>query len=109
METAGIADRIALLAHGNLIDFYQKTGFENKGQSEVTFGGGGWNDMVGLLHFKFANGLTQLLDLRLLRAPFWHAVGAILETMYRGNFSCLADRRSNGERSVRDCRLARYG
>jgi predicted N-acetyltransferase YhbS len=39
-------DRIALLAHGDLVKFYEKVGFENKGPSKATFGGGGWVDMV---------------------------------------------------------------
>ena len=51
METAGISDRIALLAHDHLIGFYQKVGYDNKGKSGVTFGGGGWNDMACLLDF----------------------------------------------------------
>ncbi|THX71532.1 acyl-CoA N-acyltransferase [Aureobasidium pullulans] len=36
------ADRIALLAHGELVKFYEKLGFENKGPSKATFGGGNW-------------------------------------------------------------------
>lgn len=46
METAGVADRIALLAHGPLVKYYEKFGFVNKGESAAQFGGGGWNDMV---------------------------------------------------------------
>jgi len=42
----GVADRAALLAHKDLIPYYEKFGFENKGESEVRFGGGGWYDMV---------------------------------------------------------------
>ena len=49
METSGIGDRIALLAHDPLVGFYEKAGFENKGKSDVNFGGGGWNDMVSRL------------------------------------------------------------
>ncbi|KAL1976914.1 hypothetical protein VTN31DRAFT_3196 [Thermomyces dupontii] len=41
-----IADRLALLAHDNLIPFYESLGFENRGPSSCTFGGGGWYDMV---------------------------------------------------------------
>ena len=48
METSGIADRIALLAHGHLIEYYESLGFVNKGESAATFGGGGWNDMAGI-------------------------------------------------------------
>ncbi|KAI5257216.1 acyl-CoA N-acyltransferase [Aureobasidium subglaciale] len=40
------ADRVALLAHGDLVKFYEKLGFENKGPSKATFGGGNWVDMV---------------------------------------------------------------
>lgn len=46
METSGIGDRIALLAHDPLVGFYEKAGFENKGKSDAKFGGGGWNDMI---------------------------------------------------------------
>ena len=46
METSGIGDRIILLAHDELVKFYENSGFRNQGQSEVKFGGGGWNDMV---------------------------------------------------------------
>ncbi|KAL8795330.1 MAG: hypothetical protein Q9195_002200 [Heterodermia aff. obscurata] len=45
METSGIGDRIILLAHDELIKFYENSGFRDQGQSEVKFGGGGWNDM----------------------------------------------------------------
>ena len=40
------ADRLALLAHDHLIEFYKGLGFENMGPSKATFGGGGWNNMV---------------------------------------------------------------
>ena len=46
METSGIADRIALLAHDHLRKMYKDMGFEDRGNSEVKFGGGGWNDLV---------------------------------------------------------------
>lgn len=46
LETAGIADRIALLAHGHLIEYYESLGIVNKGKSTAQFGGGGWNSMV---------------------------------------------------------------
>jgi len=48
MDGSGVADRIALLAHDSLIKFYERLGFENKGPSKATFGGGGWVDMVSL-------------------------------------------------------------
>lgn len=52
METAGISDRIALLAHDHLLEFYQKSGYQHKGKSDTKFGGGGWNDMACLSKFK---------------------------------------------------------
>lgn len=48
MESSGIGDRIALLAHKKNIKFYENAGFRYQGESEVTSGGGGWNDMVGI-------------------------------------------------------------
>ena len=62
MNGAGIADRLALIAHDvrtilpswtkRLIDpqrklpWYEKLGFSNKGKSKAQFGGGGWYDLV---------------------------------------------------------------
>ena len=46
METSGIADRIALLAHDHLVDMYEGMGFDSAGKSNVRFAGGGWNDLV---------------------------------------------------------------
>lgn len=46
IETSGIADRIALLAHEPLVKYYEALGFRNIGKSQATFGGGEWNDMV---------------------------------------------------------------
>ena len=46
METSGLADRIALLAHDHLVKYYEALGFRNRGKSEAKFGGGEWNDMV---------------------------------------------------------------
>ena len=45
MESAGIADRVSLIAHDELIEYYRQLGFLNKGKSQVKFGAGGWNDM----------------------------------------------------------------
>ncbi|KAL9077083.1 MAG: hypothetical protein Q9157_003479 [Trypethelium eluteriae] len=45
-QASGVADRIALLTYDKLIPFYEKFGFENKGKSDVAFGGEVWNDMV---------------------------------------------------------------
>ena len=68
METSGIADRISLIARrsgpgeedapdsstgsgsrskrGQLVEMYKGFGFEETGDSEVVFAGGGWKDMV---------------------------------------------------------------
>lgn len=46
MESSGIADRIALLTHDPLVGYYEALGFRNRGKSELSFGGGGWNNMV---------------------------------------------------------------
>ena len=49
MEGSGIADRIALLSHDNLVNMYTNMGFSKKGQSDAKFGGGGWTDLVSHL------------------------------------------------------------
>ena len=46
IEGAGIADRVALLAHNDLVPFYESLGFKKVGESEAKFGGGRWVDMV---------------------------------------------------------------
>ncbi|PGH11002.1 hypothetical protein AJ79_05153 [Helicocarpus griseus UAMH5409] len=46
IKDAAIANRIALLAHDHLIPFYTSLGFENRGLSDCTFGGGGWYSLV---------------------------------------------------------------
>ncbi|KAL8829205.1 MAG: hypothetical protein Q9170_006274 [Blastenia crenularia] len=46
METSGITDRIALLAHDHLLKYYEGLGFRNLGKSQASFGGGGWYDMI---------------------------------------------------------------
>ena len=48
MEGSGIADRIALLAHEDLVGMYTGMGFSNKGKSDVKFGGGGWTNLVSV-------------------------------------------------------------
>ena len=50
MESHAVADRVALIAHEQLIPYYENLGFENKGKSEAQFGGGGWFDLVRELH-----------------------------------------------------------
>lgn len=61
METSGVADRIALLAHGPLVEYYETFGFVNKGESVAQFGGGGWNDMVDSTHVNFQSTILTLL------------------------------------------------
>ena len=56
METSGIADRIALLAHDHLVRMYEGLGFVDKGKSAVKFAGGGWTDLVS------ADGLDLFVD-----------------------------------------------
>lgn len=52
METSGIADRIAILAHPELVGWYTGTfGFHDRGESKVQFGGGGWKELVCFLPF----------------------------------------------------------
>ncbi|KAK3678280.1 hypothetical protein LTR78_001575 [Recurvomyces mirabilis] len=46
IESHGVADRVALIAHEHLIKFYEGFGFVNQGGSKCQFGGGGWFDMV---------------------------------------------------------------
>lgn len=48
METSGIADRIALLAHEHLVRMYEGMGFVDRGKSPVKFGGGGWTSLVDI-------------------------------------------------------------
>jgi hypothetical protein len=35
-----------LIAHEEMIPYYEKFGFKNQGKSSAKFGGGGWFDMV---------------------------------------------------------------
>jgi len=46
MSNAGIADRLAIIAHAHKIAWYEKLGFVNKGKGSAQFGGGGWFDLV---------------------------------------------------------------
>jgi ribosomal protein S18 acetylase RimI-like enzyme len=46
MNGAGIADRLALLAHDHKVGWYEKIGFQNKGKSATTFGDGDWTDLT---------------------------------------------------------------
>lgn len=49
IKSARIAERISLLAHDNLVKFYQDFGFADEGPSEATFGGVRWNSMVSIV------------------------------------------------------------
>lgn len=60
MEQSQAGDRIALLAHGELVAFYEKLGFVNKGPSKAQFGGGNWVDMVNRLRDNGSN--TDVTD-----------------------------------------------
>ncbi|QSZ33886.1 hypothetical protein DSL72_005460 [Monilinia vaccinii-corymbosi] len=46
MNSAGIADRLALIAHDHKINFYKMLGFIEKGKSAAEFGGGDWYDLI---------------------------------------------------------------
>ena len=46
IQEAQIADRIAIIAHDDLVPFYESFGFESRGPSKCQFGGGGWVDLV---------------------------------------------------------------
>jgi len=41
-----VADKAALIAHEDMIPYYETFGFKNRGKSSAQFGGGGWFDMV---------------------------------------------------------------
>ncbi|KAI1344611.1 hypothetical protein F5Y15DRAFT_411436 [Xylariaceae sp. FL0016] len=47
IKSAGLADRISLICESYLVNYYRRFGFEHVGESQATFGGGGWHDMVG--------------------------------------------------------------
>ncbi|KAK5954921.1 hypothetical protein OHC33_003600 [Knufia fluminis] len=46
IKDAKIADRLALLAHDDMKNFYGRFGFDDMGPSQATFGGGNWNNMI---------------------------------------------------------------
>lgn len=57
------ADRIVIIAHDHLIQFYESIGFRTQGPSSCHFGGGGWCDMVCLTkHVKVSNQTNICLD-----------------------------------------------
>ncbi|TVY57517.1 Polyamine N-acetyltransferase [Lachnellula suecica] len=55
MAGAGIADRLALIAHDHKVSWYEKLGFVNKGKSEAQFGGGGWYNLVKYFTFLISD------------------------------------------------------
>ena len=59
MESHGVADRTALLAHEGLIPYYEGFGYVNKGESAAKFGGGGWFDMVKELKPEHEQGMDS--------------------------------------------------
>ena len=59
MDSSVIANRTALIAHDHVIKFYEKLGFENKGESKCKFGSGGWYDMVRSLLFTVILGCNE--------------------------------------------------
>ncbi|KAL1883803.1 hypothetical protein VTK73DRAFT_8339 [Phialemonium thermophilum] len=46
INNTGAADRVALLCQDYLVGYYERIGFQHKGESKATFGGGGWHNMV---------------------------------------------------------------
>ena len=52
MESAGVADGAAIIAHPELTEWYvQNFGFEDKGASSVKLGNGEWQQLVSLVLF----------------------------------------------------------
>lgn len=71
------ADRVVLLAHGDLVKFYEKLGFENKGPSKATFGGGNWVDMASLNNKASSSSNTNKVN------RFWNSRTTILDHIHR--------------------------
>ena len=47
METSGMADRIAILAHPEMVGWYTGNfGFQDRGEAKTQFAGGGWRELV---------------------------------------------------------------
>lgn len=68
METSGIADRIVLLARPDLVGWYTGSfGFQDKGDSEAKFGGGGWRDMVSAFSASWAHVVLGLSNPQIYR------------------------------------------
>lgn len=65
MKDAKICDRIALLAEDGLLPFYDSLGFDDLGESDATFGGIRWKDMVIALNpqcFGTSANVDQVYD-----------------------------------------------
>lgn len=52
MAGTGTADHVAIIAHEEMLSYYERFGFVNHGPSKAEFGGGGWYDMVCPLNAK---------------------------------------------------------
>ncbi|SPO05942.1 uncharacterized protein DNG_08631 [Cephalotrichum gorgonifer] len=60
MSDGEVGDRVALLCQPELIGFYKKLGFEEKGESKAEFAGGNWTNMVaGIPKAENAPEVTQ--------------------------------------------------
>ncbi|KAF2996944.1 hypothetical protein E8E14_001533 [Neopestalotiopsis sp. 37M] len=46
INNSGTADRISLIAQSYLVNYYTRFGFVHKGESQASFGGGGWHDLT---------------------------------------------------------------
>jgi predicted N-acetyltransferase YhbS len=51
VQDSKVIDRIALITSEDLVPFYEKLGFENKGKSESQHGGHDWYDLVSTLNY----------------------------------------------------------
>ncbi|KAK9450129.1 uncharacterized protein V1518DRAFT_437113 [Limtongia smithiae] len=45
MSTQAVASYVAILAHENMVRFFENLGFYDGGRSDVKFGGGGWHNL----------------------------------------------------------------
>lgn len=86
MQTADVADRVVLLAHKELVPFYESLGFRNKGESAATFGGGGWYDLVS---FFFHDSITFSGHTKFPSTKY------LLETTHRSTISVTIRRIKN--------------
>ncbi|ETS83736.1 hypothetical protein PFICI_05612 [Pestalotiopsis fici W106-1] len=46
VNNSGTADRISLISQSYLVNYYTRFGFVHKGESQASFGGGGWHDLT---------------------------------------------------------------